>query len=374
MSNAKAEVLLRRSGIKYEPEPDWVRDGRKPDFFCSGRSEFWCEVKTREPLPDLQLLSNARRQLEQRASNITHCGKGIAYIDGTFAHRDAKIITNLLERALARLSAKNPPEKIVVLVPNDPDYKKFVRFAISTKQHAAVEFHCCRSLSGKYGNPDGLTPDPYDQITRIYFSPERREEEVAARNVMTLRGCFRAAMVVEPSDHPFKILLVAPVGPAKKLNNPEWIRAAVDEANEQFKNASNFRSAPSLLMLFHDGLDVPDDKIINSGLYGDLQFQFSPSAPNGGRLILAGNGAWNSNKNRSTSAVMYLRNSGRPLIVHNYWAHRRFPEGIFACREIIALENDTFQETDFSQHQCRTLLFSIATRARSFFFANALRR
>jgi len=40
---------------------------------------------------------------------------------------------------------------------------------------------------------------------------------------------------------------------------------------------------------------------------------------------------------------MYMRNSGEPLIIHNYWADRPLPAGLFSCREIAALPNGTFE-------------------------------
>ena len=52
--------------------------------------------------------------------------------------------------------------------------------------------------------------------------------------------------------------------------------------------------------------------------------------------------------NRTTSAVMYVRNSGEPLIFHNYSAERPLPAGIFACKELTVIENGTFHEVDFS--------------------------
>jgi hypothetical protein len=94
-------------------------------------------------------------------------------------------------------------------------------------------------------------------------------------------------------------------------------------------------------------LDVPDDAIIKSALYGNLKYQYPMGSPDKGRLILDQDGAWNSTKNRTTSAVMYVRNSGEPLIIHNYSADRPLPAGIFSCQEIAVLPNGTFEEVNF---------------------------
>jgi hypothetical protein len=51
-----------------------------------------------------------------------------------------------------------------------------------------------------------------------------------------------------------------PTGGAQKLDNSGRIRDTVGEANDQFKNAINYKKAPCLLMIFHEGLDVPDER------------------------------------------------------------------------------------------------------------------
>jgi hypothetical protein len=38
--------------------------------------------------------------------------------------------------------------------------------------------------------------------------------------------------------------------------------------------------------------------------------------------------AWNPEKNRTTSAVVYVRNDGEPLLIHNYWADTSSPSWI----------------------------------------------
>ena len=360
MSNDRAQALLEKAGINCEPEPNWIEDGRKPDFYCPGRFKFWCEVKTRERSPDFKLLGDALNELKQRCSGISLPGQGVAYVNSTFNHRDAKAVVNLLRRALGRFADKDAPAKVVALIPADPDYRRFVRFSISTRDHAAVEFHCCVSETGKYPTLDGLFPEPYGQMVRLHLSPDNSERKIPARKLMGSRSATRVAIVIEADERPFDVLFTMLTRGATKLKNPEWIRDAVNEANEQFKNGCKFLAAPCLLILFHDGLDVPEDMLIQSGLYGDLQYQFSPGRSEAGRLIVAGNGAWNPNKNRSTSAVMYVRNGSQPLIVHNFWAHRRFPEGLFACREFVARQDGTFQETDFSVNKATRLFRSLA--------------
>jgi hypothetical protein len=176
---------------------------------------------------------------------------------------------------------------------------------------------------------------------------------------------FRVAIVIRPDDTPFEVLTVMPTGSMRRLDNPGRIRDAVGEANDQFKNAINYKAVPCLLMIFHDGLDVPDNTIIKSALYGNLYYEASKETPDKGKLKLDQDGAWNSTKNRTTSAVMYVRNSGEPLIIHNYWADRPLPAGIFSCREVAAT-NGKFDEVNFSRGLARWIpnLHRCAFRAR----------
>ena len=341
VTNARAEALLDKQGIKYEREPDWIEKGQKPDFYCHGRPNVWCEVKTLVRLPDDEERNRALTDLRNRTSGISSPGYGIAYIRSALSPRDAKAAANLLKRAVPRLEASDAPQVAVAMIPGDEKRDTFVRFSLSTKDHGTVEFHCCESLSGKYGIPRDMTPEPPDQTIKLRFS-SGSEKEVSAEDVIKAGEDFRVAVVVRPDDTPFEVIAVMTTGGAQKLDNPGRIREAVSEANDQFKNAINYKTAPCLLMIFQDGLDVPDDTIIKSALYGNLKYDLKK-----GELILDQDGAWNSTKNRTTSAVMYVRNSGEPLIIHNYSADRPLPAGIFSCREIAVLPDGTFDEVNF---------------------------
>ncbi|MET4348987.1 hypothetical protein [Bradyrhizobium sp. RT9a] len=132
------------------------------------------------------------------------------------------------------------------------------------------------------------------------------------------------------------------------MKNPERIREVLSDANDQFKNGNRYKSAPSLLAIFHEGLDVPDETIIASALYGNLKFSYPEGQPEKGEYIVDKDGGWTPEKNTTTSAVHYARNNGEPLLVHNYWAQRPFPEDVFSCKEISLSPNGLFEETDFA--------------------------
>jgi len=346
VTNARAEALFDKQRIRYEREPSWIEKGQKPDFYCHGRPNFWCEVKTLEPLPDSKQLEAALADLRSRTFNISEPGFGIAYIGFGFDHREAKAVTHLVRRAVQRFQDPDAPEVAIALIPNDPNRREFVRFSFATKDHAKVEVHSSASLSGMYGTIGTMRPDPDDQMTGLQFS-SGREKQLSAANVVKAAEDFRVAVVTYPDDTPFEVVMAMPTGPAQKLDNPGRIRETVGQANDQFKNAINYKEAPRLLMIFQDGLDVPDDTIIKSALYGNLKYEFPKGHPKKGRLIVDQDGTWNSTKNRTTSAVMYVRNLGEPVVIHNYWADRPLPAGIFSCREIAVLPNGTFEQVNF---------------------------
>jgi hypothetical protein len=347
VTDARATALFAKLGIICEREPDWIAEGRKADFYCSGHQPFWCEVKTLERLSDSQIVGEALADLSARARAITLPGRGIAFIGAAFNHRDAKTVMHLARRAITRFQDGDAPDQLVALIPSGADRSRFVRFAISTRDHVKVEFHACVAQTGKYGTPSSIVLQPDDQGTRLRFS-FGQELELSAEDVIERRDDFVVAIVIDPADGPFDVIAAMPTGPARRLKNPERIREAISDANKQLKNAIQYKSAPALVLIYQDGLDVPDEEIIKSGLYGNLKYQFAPGNPEAGRLILDRNGAWNPGKNRTTSAVMYVRNNGPPLVTHNYWAERPLRAGMFACKEALVLSNGTFDEVDFS--------------------------
>jgi hypothetical protein len=185
-------------------------------------------------------------------------------------------------------------------------------------------------------------------LTRLCFC-SGGQKEVAAEDCLTWNDDFRVAVVAQPDPEPFEIMGTMQTGKAKRLKNPDRIRDAVKDATEQFENGLRYKAGPCLLMIFHDGLDVPDITIIKSALYGNLKFVFPKGKPEAGALQLDDHGAFNPDRRRETSAVLFVRNGGALIIIHNRWALRKFPRGLFLCKEIIALNDGTFQEIDSSR-------------------------
>jgi hypothetical protein len=346
VTEPRAKKLLDELGIKYEHEPAWITSGRKPDFYCSEPEQCWCEVKTLGPLPESKQLSDALHDLRKRSASLSGSGMGIAHVSASMSHKDAKLAVKLLNRPLKRLDDQDAPDIAVALLPKNADSKQFVRFSLTTKDNQIVEFHSYVSTTGVYAIPSGMYPDPDSQTVELKFS-SGRIKTAPAHMVIEASEDFRVAIAVYRKDSEFEIVSAMPTGASRRLNNVDRIREVVSDANEQAKNANAYKSAPAVTLIFQDGLDVPDDTIIKSALYGDLKYVAPKDDPAGGTLVLEGDGVWNSTKNQTTSAVMYVRNGGEPTIVHNYWADRPLPSGLFACREISVKKDGTFQQADF---------------------------
>ncbi|MET4037682.1 MULTISPECIES: hypothetical protein [unclassified Bradyrhizobium] len=121
MSNARAERLLRKAGIPFEPEPRWIKEGQKPDFYCSGKKPFWCEVKTLERPEDTDKFHEAFHDLVGRTNNLDGKEQGIAYIHDDYSDRDAKKVVHLLKRGLKRFENGDAPDTRARHVKSGPE-------------------------------------------------------------------------------------------------------------------------------------------------------------------------------------------------------------------------------------------------------------
>lgn len=343
-SETRIRGLLESADLICEPEPHWIVDGQRPDFFCSGPSEFWCEVKTLEPMSEFTALCDILQALSVRTKQIGKLGRGMAFASPDVNGRDLKKITLLLIRWLGRFGDPDVPNRIVTLIPKDPDFDRFVHFTISTKDHPRVEVYSYASMSDTYSLPFAVRPHPDDQTVEMRHS-SNGVRRAPAYKLIDGEETFRMAILAWPSSDAFSLVSAGPTGPAKTMTTSERIREAVGEANSQLKNATKYRNAPGLLAIVHDGADVADDIIILSALYGDLKYKFTPGISGDGRLFVGENGAWNSNKNRTTSAVMYVRNGARPLIVRNLWANLVLPRIGLSVKEVNPHEDGSFEET-----------------------------
>jgi hypothetical protein len=119
--NDAARAMLSKFGFHCEGEPEWI-DGRTPDFLCTGRAEFWAEVKSLED-PDAQRLLSKFTRLRERERGVKHDGRVLAVTSDDASDSDFKSALAIVDWVLATSPDENaPPADEIVLIPRDPDY------------------------------------------------------------------------------------------------------------------------------------------------------------------------------------------------------------------------------------------------------------
>lgn len=341
MTKGRAEHLLSQNGFHCETGRAWLARGAEPDFFCQGPADMWVEVKTLDIDQKLEKLPEIQADLRRRAKGIAQRGRAYAYVSNDLEAGDIKRVIQLADRELKNATQDRfPADLLIVMIPNEPNYDRFVRFAIQAEDGRTVKFLSCESKSGKYSYPSAADLD-YHQPVRILVS-DGSEVQTRLREITTFDDNFRIALAIMQDDEQFHIDGIMLTGAAEKSRNVDRIREAVNTANSQFKNRCRYRPLPCVLMIYHDFVDVPEDMMIMSALYGDLAYTFPQGRFNDGRLAFTENGIWTPQKNRTTSALGYVRNEAQPLIVYNPWAYRQLPSGLFHTKEVFTKEDGTF--------------------------------
>lgn len=347
MSNERAATLLGALGFKCQKEPKWV-SGKKPDFFCTGRTELWAEVKTLGPEDRFAKQGDAFLILKDHLAKAGVDAHAIAWVKTPLAANDAKTIANLALRETQR-SDFGTDENVehFVLIPEQPDYKRFVRFSFQAEDGTRAGISAVVSENGKYGWPAVIEPKNYREEVELRYSDRTTKKELL-RNIATLSDNIRVAIQLTPSlDGPS--LGVAPIGSAATVNTVKRIRDAVSEANAQHKNGCSYRMAPALTMIFHDDLLVAEDIAVAAALYGDLGYSFSPNDFQNGKYTLTENGVFGPGKNTTTSAVCYVRNGSGKVYVHNTWSERRIDVALFPGRHFIPKTDGAFEVAEIQE-------------------------
>lgn len=340
--NDRARKFLERNDFSCEPEPDSVIQGRVPDFFCIGAANLWIEVKALLPTADEEHLFRIFDYLRGNAHKVKGTGRGIAFISSQATEKDAKVGLSLANRALADPKFKTN-NRTFALIPVKPDYGQTFHFTIREKKGTAW-FLGCRSTRGEYGYPYTIAPDPWRQSIRLTSGDGRRE--AVKLDDFAQEDRYRLALELLRNGKPFTMLAAGRAGGAFYLTNVQRIRDAVSDANSQFKNALDYRMAPTALFIYQTGPLVADDRAILSALFGDLQYTFQPKHFQECELTFGRNASWNLNQHTSTSAITYFPNEGTPVTVHNPWALTALPQKLFAGREWIPLADGKLKLTE----------------------------
>lgn len=327
--NRQAEEFLVSAGFQCEAEPDWIAVGRKPDFFCTGPLDLWIEVKSLARPGESKSLQRIIEYLIRFGGKVDR-GRAFAFISDAADEKDAKLALNLAKHALSSFEFTDLANAVII-VPEDPDLSDIININYNGQKGKNI-LVSYRSISGNYGYPYSARPEPYQQdviLSDITGNLEQRFHQLATPDR------FLIALQIDRFDErPFKISMFTRPGLARPLDTSEPIRRAIQNANRQIKNALLYKEAPAVLFLYQQGALVPDDNGLLAALFGDLLFSFTPGYSDDGELSFGNDGALRG-KHTSISAIVYFRNEGTPLTVHNPWANRSLPPGVLGEREYL---------------------------------------
>ena len=314
--------------------------GRRPDFLCRGPAEFWVEVKTLDEPAGLQRIARAHGWMQQSATRVRACGQAVATVADDVTQKDVKNALPLAERALRQLREDHdPPARTFVVIPQEPDYGRSVRIWVESEAGSEV-LHCCRPRTGRYGRPLSAAPLRLGKPAVVVDEAGEREE-VSPLELGLGDDIFRLALDLTLTDAPFRVVSTHRRGGAWESRMKQRIRNAVAEANQQLRSAAHVLPRPGLLVIVQSGLLFADNTVLLEALYGDHQVFIEREIVD---ETLAGNGAWNENKNRSVSAVCYLQDPStgtthppvEPRVtVYNQWARRPLRRGLLGGTEYV---------------------------------------
>jgi hypothetical protein len=162
-SAERAEAFLRTRGFTCEREPRWILEGKKPDFFCSGRMPLWVEVKTLSARTPDRKRADLWRELQQRCRSILVPGDAFAQVSERATSRDIKVAMTLTQILLAEYEkAEQLWRHAFVVIPRNPVYGRTARFTVEEVE-GGVRIISCESRSGQYELPQALKPRSYEE-------------------------------------------------------------------------------------------------------------------------------------------------------------------------------------------------------------------
>jgi hypothetical protein len=154
------------------------------------------------------------------------------------------------------------------------------------------------------------------------------------------------ALRIFPDPDDFRVNSVMRAEGATQSTTIDRLRNAIKKAAKQLKRGMTVRPAPGVVFVYHSGVLAAEEREIFSALFGDLQYRFAPGQFENGVLHYGPNGVLNPGQHRSVSALVYFADRSPPMTVHNPWAHKRLPQGVFGGREWIPESDDTFRLID----------------------------
>jgi len=344
-SIAKAEAFLKRCEFDCEREPFWVKEGQKPDFFCTGKKSLWVEVKTLGDTPLDEKRAHLWKSLKHRESSVSAKGSAYASASEYATEKDIKVALKLAEILITEWKERKQTwGHAFSLIPFDPIYENNIKLTFESDE-GPVTVLSCESETGKYELPSLIKPKSYEEIVSLSNKEGEKIRDVPFYELEE-SGMALISLELYPDAETFEIKSLM-VGGDFGVRNILRIRDSVKKARRQLNNGKKYKEAPSLVLIFQDGLLVPSDILIPSAFYGDLTYSFPRGALEKGDYYYGRNGVFGPDKNRSISAVSLIRNNTMPFTVHNYWAYHLLPPGLLGGKEVSCNNEGRFEVKDY---------------------------
>ncbi len=341
----KAQAFLKRCGFECEREPFWVKEGQKPDFFCTGKESLWVEVKTLGDTPLDEKRAYFWKAFKERESSVLAEGSAYASASEYATEKDIKVALKLAEILLTEWKVREQPwRRAFSLIPFDPIYERNIKLIFESKEGLVIVLSC-ESETGKYELSSLIEPKSYEKVVSLFKKEGEKIRDVPFYELQE-SGMALVSLELYPEAETFQIKSLM-VGGDYKVRNIERIRDSVKKARKQLNNAKRYKEAPSLVLIYQDGPLVPSDILIPSAFYGDLTFSFPRGKPEKGDYYYGRNGIFGPDKNRSISGVSLIRNDTMPFTVRNYWACPLLPPGLFGGREVSCNDDGKFEVKDY---------------------------
>jgi hypothetical protein len=314
-------------GLHPEPEPDWIAQGLKPDFFCDGIHPAWVEVKTLDLSKESQAFGRAWDDLHRRADKIDGFGEAHALIGPAFDDQASAALMGCVSRELRR--ASSAPIRIVA-VPADPDFGRWARITYSCDGNT-VEQVGPASASGSYPSYPSCEPD-WSKRIKLVLSDGTTREDHAYRILNVSAG--KVALRLFWSQTPFKIASASMFEATRNRSN-QRVRDAIDEANDQIRNGQIYRRAPGVVCVYQENLDALGGHTLLSAIFGDLTVPIDRDSKKMGEAFLGRNGILKPDQNRGISAVCYTGYGGNSTFIVNPWADYAVQWQLFASEAYV---------------------------------------
>lgn len=336
------ENLLYGLGFKCSPEPECITRGKRPDFFCTGPADVWVEVKSLGQTPSQTQAERVFFWFDNRRT-IDHSGARLnAAYSPHITEQDVKEAVSRIKRVLARSDLRDY-ERLLVTIPNNPDFKTDIEFSIHTDGQKLL-IVSAKDNSKCYGAP--YLRRKISDHDKVEVREDGNRYECTTRQFGLHKEDVRLGVLVEPwKIHEIALSGWHEIGNAKAgWPDAERFRADANDAAKKIKNALKYKATPSIVFFVSDN-DTPQSCMIRmrsltSILYGVPTLVVSSENPDDDSVI-HGKGAFWNKKNTSVSAACYASNGAPQCVIHNPFAKYPFPEDLMNCPEYRGLENGT---------------------------------